>query len=389
VPTTITTIVSYSIILYKEEKEMKFRVEQRDLAKHITIAQRGISSRSTLQILDGILIEAKDNAIKLTATDLEISIETFLDAKVEEKGKIVLNSRIFGDIVKKLPDDTIFFNVKENHVNIICQNAEFNIIGNSGDDYPDLPPVIEENQFSISKDLFKEAIRQTVFATTQDETRPSLTGVLLEIADGVINFVSLDGYRLALRKVNTSTDIEAKIIIPGRSLNELNKILEEKEEELVVSMSHGQAIFNLGETIMYTKLLEGQFFNYKDIMRSEHKTKVIINRRNLQNGLERASLLAKEEKANLVKLSISNGEVIIKSNSEMGDVVESVVAHQNGEDINIAFNSRYIIEGIKIMNCDDVEMNFIGSLNPCIINGVGDETYTYLVLPVRLAQDDF
>lgn len=389
VPTTITTIVSYSIILYKEEEEMKFRVEQRDLSKHITIAQRGISSRSTLQILDGILVEAKDDAIKLTATDLEISIETFVDAKVEEKGKIVLNSRIFGDIVKKLPDDTIFFNVKDNHVNIKCQNAEFNIIGNSGDDYPDLPLVIEENQFSISKDLFKAAIRQTVFATTQDETRPSLTGVLLEISGGMINFVSLDGYRLALRKVSTTSDIEAKIIIPGRALNELNKILEDKDEELVVSMSHGQAIFNLGETIMFTKLLEGQFFNYKDIMRNEHKTKIVINRRSLQSGLERASLLAKEEKANLVKLSVSDGEVIIKSNSEMGDVLESIMAHQNGDDINIAFNSRYIIEGIRIMESEEVEMNFIGSLNPCIINGVGDDTYTYLVLPVRLAQDDF
>ncbi len=388
-PTTITTIVSYSIILYKEDEEMKFRVEQRDLSKHITIAQRGISSRSTLQILDGILVEAKDDAIKLTATDLEISIETFVEAKVEEKGKIVLNSRIFGDIVKKLPDDTIFFNVKDNHVNIKCQNAEFNIIGNSGDDYPDLPLVIEENQFSISKDLFKAAIRQTVFATTQDETRPSLTGVLLEISGGIINFVSLDGYRLALRKVSTTSDIESKIIIPGRALNELNKILEDKDEELVVSMSHGQAIFNLGETIMFTKLLEGQFFNYKDIMRNEHKTKIVINRRSLQSGLERASLLAKEEKANLVKLSISDGEVIIKSNSEMGDVLESIMAHQNGDDINIAFNSRYIIEGIRIMESEEVEMNFIGSLNPCIINGVGDDTYTYLVLPVRLAQDDF
>ncbi|MGM0396146.1 MAG: DNA polymerase III subunit beta [Bacillota bacterium] len=368
---------------------MKFKVEQKDLSRHITVAQRGISTRSTLQILDGILIEARDNEIKLTATDLEISIETFVDAVVEEKGKIVINSRIFGDIVKKLPDDTIHFQVKDNHVNIKCQNAEFNIIGNSGDDYPDLPIIMEENQFTISKDLLKSAIRQTVFATTQDETRPSLTGVLLEIADKEISFVSLDGYRLALRKIPTQSEIDEKIIIPGRSLNELNKILEDKEEELTVSLSQGQVIFNLGDTIMYSKLLEGQFFNYKDIMRSDHKTKVVVNRRNLQNGLERASLLAKEEKANLVKISVLNGELIIKSNSEMGDVYEEISSSQDGDDLNIAFNSRYILEGIKIMDNDDIVMNFVGSLNPCIINGVDDDTYTYLVLPVRLAQDDF
>src|SRR5690554_199489 len=368
---------------------MKFKVEQKDLARHITIAQRGISTRSTLQILDGILIQANDNGLKLTATDLEISIETFIEASVEEKGKIVLNSRIFGDIVKKLPDDTISFHVKDNHVHIKCQNAEFNIIGNSGEDYPDLPIIMEENQFTISKDLLKSAIRQTVFATTQDETRPSLTGVLLEISNKEISFVSLDGYRLALRKMPTQSDIDEKIIIPGRSLNELNKILEDKEEDLTISISQGQAIFNLGDTIMYSKLLEGQFFNYKDIMRSDHKTKVVVNRRSLQNGLERASLLAKEEKANLVKISVSNGDLIIKSNSEMGDVYEEIRANQQGDDLNIAFNSRYILEGIKIMDNEEIVMNFVGSLNPCIINGVDDDTYTYLVLPVRLAQDDF
>ncbi|MDY0257556.1 DNA polymerase III subunit beta [Gudongella oleilytica] len=368
---------------------MKFRVEQRDLSKHIGIAQRGISSRSTLQILDGILFEAKDHSLKLTATDLEISIETFVDAVVGEKGKIVLNSRIIGDIVRKLPDDTIAFEVKDNQVNIKCQNAEFNIIGNSGDDYPDLPIIIEENQFSITRDLFKSAIRQTVFATTQDETRPSLTGVLMELDGGNISCVSLDGYRLALRKITTSSLIKEKIIIPGRALNELNKIIEDKEEEMVVSISHGQAIFNLGDTIMYTKLLEGQFFNYKDIMRAEHKTEVRVSRRSFQSGLERASLLAKEEKANLIKISVSDGQIAIKSNSEMGDVFESVNANQKGEDLNIAFNSRYILEGIKIMDCEEIVLKFVGSLNPCIINGVDDDSYTYLVLPVRLAQDDF
>lgn len=368
---------------------MKFKIEQKDFSKHINIVQKGISTRSTLQILDGILIEAKENGVKLTATDLEISIETFIEATVEEKGKIILNSRIFGDIIKKFPNDTIQFQVKDNYVNIKCQNTEFNILGNLGDDYPDLPIIIEENQFKISKDLLKSAIRQTVFATTQDETRPSLTGVLFEIKNNEISFISLDGYRLALRKISTNSEINEKIIIPGRSLNELNKILEDKEEELVISISQGQVIFNLGDTIMYSKLLEGQFFNYKDIMRDDYKTKITVNRRSLQNGLERASLLAKEEKANLVKLSVLNGKLIIKSNSEMGDIYEEIVSNQEGDDLNIAFNSRYIIEGIKIMDNEEIVMNFVGSLNPCIINGVGDDTYTYLVLPVRLAQDDF
>lgn len=368
---------------------MKFTINQRELTKHINIAQRGISSRATLQILDGILIEAFKDKVKLTATDLEISIETFIYCNIEEEGSIVVNSRIFGEIIKKLPDAPINFQVNNNNINIKCENTEFNIIGNPGSDYPDLPIILERDNFVLPKDLFKNAIRQTVFATTQDETRPSLTGVLIEIANNIISFVSLDGYRLALRKFATPSDIELKIIVPGRSLNELNKILEDREEDIKISAAPGHVIFNIGDTIIYSRLLEGQFFNYKDIIRNDHKTKVIVNKRDFQNGLERASLLAKEEKANLVRLNITDNSIIIRSNSEIGDVYEKLMSNQEGEDLNIAFNSRYILEGIKIIDAEEIQLNFMGSLNPCIINAVDDENYTYLVLPVRLAQDDF
>ncbi|TJX13679.1 DNA polymerase III subunit beta [Tissierella creatinini] len=368
---------------------MKFTINQRDLSKHINIAQKGISSRTTLQILDGILIEAMEGKIKLTATDLEISIETFVECQVAQEGSIVVSSRIFGDIIRKLPDAPINIEVNNNNINIKCENSEFNIIGNPGVDYPDLPLVEEVNSFILPKDLLKNAIRQTVFATTQDETRPTLTGVLLEIENNLISIVSLDGYRLALRKIPTNTGISLKIIIPGRSLNELNKILEDREEDITISCATGQVVFNIGDTIVYSRLLEGQFFNYKDIMRKDHKTKVIVNKRQFQNGLERASLLAKEEKANLVRLNVLDENVIIRSNSEIGDVFEKITSSQDGENLNIAFNSRYILEGIKIMEAEEIELNFMGSLNPCIINGVDDDSYTYLVLPVRLAQDDF
>lgn len=368
---------------------MKFTINQRELSKHINIAQRGISSRTTLQILDGILMETCEDKVKLTTTDLEISIETFINCEILEQGSIVVNSRIFGDIVKKLPDAPIHIEVKNNNMNIKCENSEFNIIGNPGTDYPDLPIILEKDNFTLSKDLFKNAIRQTVFATTQDETRPTLTGVLLEISDNIISFVSLDGYRLALKKLPTNSNIDIKIIIPGRSLNELNKILEDREEDITISTASGHVIFNIGDTIVYSKLLEGQFFNYKDIIRKDHKTSVIVNKRDFQNGLERASLLAKEEKANLVKLNIIDDNIVIRSNSEIGDVFEKINTNKDGENLNIAFNSRYILEGIKVIEAEEIKLNFMGSLNPCIINAVDDENYTYLVLPVRLAQDDF
>ena len=368
---------------------MKIKVNQKDLSKHINIAQKGISSRTTLQILDGILLEAYKGRLRLIGTDLEISIETYVNCEIEEEGAIVVNSKIFGDIVKKLPDAPIYIHVDNNNINIKCENSEFNIIGNSSKEYPDLPLILDHTSFELPNDLFKSAIRQTVFATTQDETRPSLTGVLIEIENKLISFVALDGYRLSLRKLPIESDVQLKIIIPGRALNELNKILEDNEEIMKIAAAPGHVVFNTGDTIVYSRLLEGQFFNYREIIRKDHKTSVTVNKREFQNSLERASLLAKEEKANLVKLNIVNEQILIKSNSEIGNVNEVINADVNGENINIAFNSRYILEGIKIIDSEEIQLNFMGSLNPCIIKPIQDENYIYLVLPVRLAQDDF
>lgn len=368
---------------------MKIKVYQKELSKHINITQKSISSRTTLQILDGILLETINGKLKLTGTDLEISIETFLDCEIIEEGSIVVNSRIFGDIIKKLPDSAIHIEVKNNNINIKCENSEFNILGNIGGDYPALPVIIEKESFTIPKDIFKNAIRQTVFSTSQDETRQSLTGVLLELSNNIISFVALDGYRLALRKLPTNVDLEIKIIIPGRSLSELSKIIEDTDEDMNISTAPGHVIFNVGDTVLYSRLLEGQFFNYKEIIRKDHKTVVSVNKRDFQNSLERASLLAKEEKANLIKLSVIDNKINIRSNSEIGNVLESIDSSQEGENLNIAFNSRYILEGIKTIDNEEIELNFMGSLNPCIINGVEDDNYIYLVLPVRLAQDDY
>lgn len=368
---------------------MKIIVDQRSLSKHINIAQRGISSRTTMQILDGILIETWKGRLKITGTDLEISIETFLDCEILEEGSIVVNSKIFGDIIKKLPNEKISIDVDNNNINIKCEKSEFNILGNLGEDYPELPIVVERDSFNIPMDIFKGIIRQTVFATTQDETRPSLTGVLVELEGDKISFVALDGYRLTLKTIATNSNIQEKMIIPGRSLIELNKILDDSEDDIKINIASGHVIFNIGETVMYSRLLEGKFFNYKDIVRKDHETKVIVDKNDFQRSLERASLLAREEKANLIKLSIEDNRIIIKSNTEIGNVHEEIISKQEGENVNIAFNSRYILEGIKVMEAEEIQLNFMGSLNPCIIYEVDNENYTYLVLPVRLAQEDF
>lgn len=364
---------------------MKININQRILTNRINVVQKGISTRTTLQILNGILLETVDGKLKLTATDLEIAIETYADCNVIEEGSIVVNSRIFGDIIKKLPNSNISISINDSNINIKCEKSEFNILGSQASEYPELPPIINQNSFNISTDLFKSAISQTVFATTQDETRPILTGVLLEIVDGIGSFVALDGYRLALRTMPIDSKEDVKVVIPGRVLTELNKILGDGEEILNIVIAPGHIIFNIGETLVFSRLLEGQFLNYKDIIRKDHKTNVLINKRDFQNSLERASLMAKEEKANLVKLNLVEDKVIIKSNSEIGDVHEEITATHEGETMDIAFNSKYIIDGIKAIDSEEVKLYFMGHLNPCIIKPVDDDNYTYLVLPVRLA----
>ena len=207
---------------------MKIKVNQRDLSRHINIVQKSISSRTTLQILDGILMETKNGKLKLTGTDLEISIESFIDCEIIEEGSIVVSSRIFGDIIKKLENAEVTIDIKETNINIKCKNSEFNISGSPGEDYPDLPLTVERSSFNMPMDIFKSVIRKTVFATTADETRPTLTGVLIEIEDRHISFIALDGYRLAFKKLPVDSDAKTQIIVPGRALNELNKILDEK-----------------------------------------------------------------------------------------------------------------------------------------------------------------
>ena len=368
---------------------MRIEIQQRSLANQINIVQKGVSNRSTMQILSGILLEAFDGKLNLIATDLEIGIETHVECNIIEEGSIVIDSRIFGDIIKKLPNSPVAISVAGNKVNIKCENSEFNIIGNNPLEYPELPTIINQMSFNMPKDLLKSAIKHTVFATTEDETRPILTGVLLEISNDMASFVALDGYRLALRNIPISTDEDVKIVIPNKALIELNKILEDSEEELNIAVAPGHVLFNIGETVLFSRLLEGQFLNYKDIIRKDHKTTVLVNKKEFQDSLERASLLANEEKANLIRLNIRDDKIKIRSNSEIGNVNEEVYSNVNGEELDIAFNSRYILDGIKIMETEEIELSFMGSLNPCIIKPVGDENYTYLALPVRLAQEDY
>lgn len=365
---------------------MKLIIDQKKLSQSIGIVQKGISSKTTLPILNGIYLKAEDNILTLTGTDLEIGIETKIDAEVLTEGNIVVTSRIFGDIIKKLPDLPVEIDVDEKqNINIKCGRSKFNIQGQTSEEYPRLAEIDKEKSFHMPKDLLKNMIRQTIFATAQDETRPILTGALLEIVDGKISLVALDGYRLALKSASVDYSENISVVIPSKTLNEVNKILEDDDSDIKVVCTDSHIIFMLSKTIITSRLLEGQFLNYKDIIRNEYKSRARVNTKAIKDSIERASLLAREGKNNLVKLQVSDEKLVITSNSEIGDVYEEIPINLEGEDIEIAFNSKYILDGIKIIDSEEITMDLVSSVNPCIIKPVDDDNYTYLILPVRLS----
>ncbi|WZL73164.1 DNA polymerase III subunit beta [Clostridiaceae bacterium 35-E11] len=365
---------------------MKLICSQRTLASSIHIVQKAVSSKTTLPILKGILLETCGQKLKLIGTDLEIGIEHCIDAEIFSPGAVVLSSRILGDIIRKLPDAEVEIEVDEEKNTIIrCENSEFTLIGQPAVEFPELPIVEEEEGYILPQDLLKNMIKQTVFATAMDETRPILTGVLMELQEKSINMVALDGYRLALRQASIANTKNNKAVIPGKTLNEVNRILmDEEESNLEIFFTDKHILFNMKEIRIISRLLEGDFINYQQIIPKEYKSRVKVNTKSLLDSIERASLLAKEGKNNLVKFSVKDEKMTITSNAEIGKVFESVNIELEGDDIDIGFNSKYFLDALKVIDSEELYLEFTTSVSPCIVKPTDHGNYTYLILPVRL-----
>lgn len=357
---------------------MKFRASKQELSTHVQIAQRAVSSRSTMPILEGLLLVLKDNILTIVGTDADITIVSKMSVISESDGEVVVNSRLFGDIIRKLEDSYVDITLKDLTLNIVCKNSNFNISCQSADEFPRTLDFPIENSFSMKELDLKEAIRRTTFAVSNDDTRKMFTGVLMDLKDD-ISFVSLDGFRMARVIIGISTK-NSSSIIPATHLNELQKILG--SNDVKISIGKKKVLFETADTKLYSTLFGGEFFNYEDLIRKNHTTEVTINRNMLETSIERASLLAKEERANLIKLNISSENLMISSKTEIGNVEENVPCKTVGPDLTIAFNSKYLLDGIKILESEEVVLNFTDSVNPLIVN---EENFTYLVLPVRLA----
>jgi DNA polymerase-3 subunit beta len=363
---------------------MKFICEKNKLQEAISVTQKAVTGKSAMPILQGLLIDASEGKLTITGSDIDLSIETKIDANIIENGKVVVDARLFGDIVRKLPNSSIeISSATDNSIEIICEKTKFNLIHMSADDFPVLPSIDENNIFSIEQKLLKNMIRGTIFAIAQEESRPILTGVLVEIKDGRINLVALDGYRLALKSEAIDSDGSIKAVIPGKTLNEVVKILED-EGVVNITFTSNHILINLGDTKIISRLLEGEFIKYTSIIPEEYSLKITVERNKILNCIERASLVAKEGNTNLIKFDINDEFMVLTSNSQLGNVREELNIILQGEPLQIAFNAKYMIDLLKIMDEEEIYMEFSSSVSPCVVKNKQDDNCTYLVLPVRL-----
>ena len=368
---------------------MKLKVNQEDLYQGIQRANKAVSSKTTLPILSGILLATEDNKIKLVGTDLEIGIECFVEAEVISAGEIVLPAKYLTKIIRELPKEEIVLTTEDsnNTAQIKCGHSQFNIHGSPTDEFPLLPEVESGVNFSLSEEKLKAIIDQIEFAVSDDESKPFLNGGLMIIEEGKIKVAATDTYRLAYREDEIDfDDLEVdEIIIPSKTLSELSKLLSDTEDEVNISVTENQTLFNFSGISIVSRLIEGQFPNYEQVIPDQNTTTAVVDKQSLLNATKRAALLAKQD-SNIIKINLKSDKLIITANTpEVGQAYEEVPIELEGEETEIAFNARYLIDCLKVISDEKVNLELSGSLSPGVIKTKTEYEYTYVIMPVRSA----
>ncbi|GEK31255.1 DNA polymerase III subunit beta [Kurthia zopfii] len=376
---------------------MKFTIQRDHLLAALNDVMKAVSSKTTIPILTGIKIDASEDGIRITGSDADITIQTFVPTEkdgdqliqVESSGSIVLQARMFNEIVRKLPTNEVEIEVSEQYqTRIQSGKSDFHLIGLEPAEYPMLPEVSEETQITIPGDLLKSIIRETVFAVSTSESRPVLTGVNWKITEDGLVCVATDSHRLARRIVsleNLPTNVES-VVIPGKSLTELSKVLTDSTTPVNIYMTNQQVLFKTEDVLFFSRLLEGNYPDTNRLIPDEYQTNVKINGKELLQAIDRASLLAREERNNVVRFStLENDSIEISSNSpEIGKVEEEIqVQELTGEDLRISFSAKYMMDALKSIDGQDVIIQFTGAMRPFIIRSIHDESILQLILPVR------
>ncbi|MFJ7953848.1 DNA polymerase III subunit beta [Lysinibacillus sp. NPDC096418] len=376
---------------------MKFNILRDRLLDGLNDVMKAVSSKTTIPILTGIKIDVTNEGMRLTGSDADITIQTFIPVEedgqeiiqVTETGSIVVQARMFNEIVRKLPTNEVEIQVTAGlQTHIRSGKSVFHLIGSDAVEYPQLPELTEDQQFTIPADLLKTIIRETVFAVATSESRPVLTGVNWKIQNDVLICVATDSHRLARRKVNLEDlpEVEHSVVIPGKSLNELNKILEDSTNLVQIVITSQQVLFKTGDVLFFSRLLEGNYPDTSRLIPEEYQTNITINGKALLQAIDRASLVARGDRNNVVRFEILDSQAVeVSSNSpEIGKVQEEIpVEALEGENLKISFSAKYMMEALKAIDGQDVVLQFTGAMRPFILRSVHDDAILQLILPVR------
>ncbi|WP_458411498.1 DNA polymerase III subunit beta [Schinkia sp. CFF1] len=377
---------------------MQFTIQQNKLVQAVNDVMKAVSSKTTIPILTGIKITATENGVTLTGSDSDISIESFIPVEeegnqhvdIQKPGSIVLQAKFFSEIVKKLPKETVDIEVQDNFsTRITSGSAEFYLIGLDPEEYPQLPTISNNHAFQMPIDLLKQIIRQTVFAVSTSETRPILTGVNWRLENNELVCVATDSHRLAMRKAPVEGGEQANIssvVIPGKSLNELNKILEDTNELIDIVITENQILFKTKYLLFLSRLLEGNYPDTSRLIPADYKTEVIMITKEFLQAIDRASLLAREGKNNVVKLTTFENESVQISTTlpEVGKVEEYVRSESlTGEELKISFSAKYMMDALKALDSTDIKISFTGAMRPFLIRPLDNDSILQLILPVR------
>ena len=364
---------------------MKIRCQKADLVKGVSIVSKAVPSKTTMPILECILIDATTNTIKLTANDMELGIETIIDGFVEQKGMIAIDAKIFSDIVRKLPDNEIVIETDSNFQTLItCEKAKFNIAGRSGEDFSYLPYIEREDPIVLSQFTLKEVIRQTIFSIADNDSNKLMTGELFEIEENVLKVVSLDGHRISIRKIFLNNNYDAKkVVVPGKTLMEISKILSgDVESEVNIFFTTNHVVFEFDSTVVVSRLIEGEYFRISQMLSNDYETKVKINKKELLNCIDRATLLVKEGDKKPIIINIQDDSMELKIKSQLGTMDEEIIIEKEGKDLLIGFNPKFLIDALRVIDDEDVILYFMNAKAPCFIKDER-ESYIYLILPVN------
>ena len=363
---------------------MKISCPKSSLLKGVNIVSKAVSSKTTMPILECILFTVENNVITLTANDMELGIETIVDGTIYEDGKLALDAKIIFEIIRKLPDNDILIESDAAcSTTIVCEKAVFTIPGRDGEEFAYLPSVETENKIIISQVTLKELIRQTIFSTLDNENNKMMSGELLEVSGDELRMVSLDGHRVSLRNVKLNDNYPpVKIVVPGKTLSEISKILTgEADSEVSIFFTKNHIVFEFDNTVVVSRLIEGEFYKISQLLHDDYETKVTVNKKELLNCIDRATLLVKESDKKPIIMTVSEEEMKIQLKSTMGSMNEDLMITKSGSDIMIGFNPRFLIDALRVIDDEEVSLYMINSKSPCYIRDE-ENSYIYIILPV-------